>query len=72
MPDTQTTTRMEIADWLHDGFATRPRTGVELVELARRRGAPDQLVSCLEGLPRRNYGHLRDLWEVMPEVPIGE
>jgi hypothetical protein len=63
---------MEIADWLHDGFDARPLSSAELVDLARDRGAPDQLVSCLAGLPPRNFGHLRDLWEVLPEVPIGE
>ena len=72
MHDTYTTTRMEIADWLHAGFDDHPVTGTELVALARDRGAPAPLVSCLEALPRRSFAHLRDLWEVLPDVPIGE
>lgn len=30
------------------------------------------MISLLERLPDRGFGHLRELWREMPEVPVGE
>lgn len=64
-------TRTEIASVL-DGVFEMPRRGSELAYLARSRGARSAIVHDLQRLPDRPFTHLRELWEVLPEIPIGE
>lgn len=72
MSTSLTVTRVEIAAWLDGAFEAMPLDEAQLLELARDRGAPPDVLSCLELLPSRRFEHLRDLWEVLPPIPIGD
>lgn len=65
-------TRVEIADAVEEAFHRRPAPRKRLIEAATRCGARGEVVSLLEQLPDREFGHLREIWREMPEVPVGE
>lgn len=65
-------TRLEIADTVRDAFTSGPATRGEIVALANERGAREDIVVLLEQLPsERRFGHLRDIWDHIPDVPMG-
>lgn len=63
-------TRIEIADALHEAFADGPETRDQLVAHAEAAGARPQVRTELERLPDRAFEGLRDLWGLLPGVPI--
>lgn len=65
------TTRTEIVDHIADAFEHGGAGRAELVATAERNGAPAPVVDVLRRLPDRRYRHVRDLWNVVPEVPVG-
>lgn len=64
-------TRIEIADAVDAVFSAGPATRTDLLAAATAGGARDGLVSVLSRLPDRQYLQLRQLWEDIPDVPIG-
>jgi hypothetical protein len=64
-----TTTRGEIAAHLDDACLAFPATRGDILAAAARPGARPRLAGVLSALPERTYGHLRDLWPHLPEVP---
>lgn len=65
-------TRAEVAQALEDAFQTGPANRGDLVNSARAAGAGTEVIDALESLPDRNYRRLRELWEDLPNMPIGE
>lgn len=63
-------TRTEIADHLADAFATGPATRAELVGVATRAGAREQVVSMIQSLPDGPYQRLQELWRDLAHVPV--
>ena len=72
MSATSEVTRIEIAQAVQEAFRRRPAPRIRLIETAKGRGARGEVISLLERLPDRGFGHLRELWREMPEVPVGE
>lgn len=64
-------TRVEIADHLEAAFDGGPVGRQDLVDAAVTSAARTAVVEVLAGLPERPYSQLRQLWEDLPEVPIG-
>ncbi|WP_112228445.1 DUF2795 domain-containing protein [Lentzea atacamensis] len=55
------------------GCAARTPAGKqEIIAAAIRQESRTELVSVLERLPNRHFGHVRDLWAHLPELPIGD
>lgn len=65
-------TRTDVARALESAFQSGPANREQLVESARSRGAAPQIIEVLEGLPNRSFRRLRELWEELPKMPIGE
>lgn len=65
------TSRTEIVEHIADAFGERGADRAALVAAAVRNGAPQAVVDVLHMLPDRRYGHVRDLWTEVPEVPVG-
>ena len=63
-------TRTEIADHLADAFATGPATRADLVGVAARAGAREQVVGVLQSLPGGPYHRLQELWRDLAHVPV--
>jgi hypothetical protein len=64
-------TRVEIADHLETAFDGGPVWPRQLTAAAVAGDARAAVVEVLAGLPERQYGQLRQLWEDLSEVPIG-
>jgi hypothetical protein len=69
--ETTPVTRVEIADHLETAFAGGPVGRQDLVATAVATTARTAVVEVLASLPARQYSQLRQLWEDLPEVPIG-
>ncbi|MEX0791208.1 MAG: DUF2795 domain-containing protein [Actinomycetota bacterium] len=65
-------TRSDVARALEDAFQSGPANRDDLVVSARSRGAAPEVIEVLEGLPNRSFRRLRELWEELPKMPIGE
>jgi hypothetical protein len=65
-------TRTEVLDLVGDVLAEPPTTAADLVDEARRRGARPEVVTLLQRLPDRRFHRPHDLWEELPEVPLGD
>ena len=63
-------TRTEIADHLADAFATGPATRADLVGVATRIGAREEVVVVLQTLPDGPYHRLQELWRDLAHVPV--
>ncbi|GAB3488362.1 DUF2795 domain-containing protein [Amycolatopsis cihanbeyliensis] len=75
MTDTNTNpavTRNEIIDAVEDAFRDGSATTQEILDAAIRYEAPAELQATLQRLPDRTFGHVRDLWDHLPDVPIGD
>lgn len=65
-------TRLEIAEAVRDAFKSGSASRAEILALAHQQGAREEVVSLLEELPaERRFGHLRDIWAHIPDVPVG-
>ncbi len=69
--ETTPVTRVEIADHLETAFTGGPVGRQGLVAAAAETTARTAVVEVLASLPERHYSQLRQLWEDLPEVPIG-
>ncbi|MBI4261870.1 MAG: DUF2795 domain-containing protein [Actinobacteria bacterium] len=65
-------TRIEIADAVNGAFAVRPAARAGIIAEAVENGARAEVVATLERLPDRPYSHLRQIWERLADVPVGE
>jgi hypothetical protein len=64
-------TRSQIADLFIETPALFPATRADLIDAATRADASQEVVAALQTLPNHTYGHLRDLWPRLPQVPVG-
>jgi len=65
-------TRVEITDSLGAAFAAGPAGGADLAGIAQASGARTELVTVLRDLPEQaRYARLRELWEDLPDIPLG-
>ncbi len=63
-------TRTEIAEAVGGVFSGGPVSRAELIDTATAAGARPQVATTLERLPDRRFEELRDLWGLLPGVPI--
>jgi hypothetical protein len=63
-------TRMAIADHVSGAFASGGARKADLLAVAASTKAPPPILHQLAELPDRQFAHLRDLWTLMPEVPV--
>ena len=63
-------TRDEIADYLAEIPSLFPATREDILIAAGASCARPPVIAALQELPDRNYGHLRDLWPHLPNVPV--
>jgi hypothetical protein len=63
-------TRVEVVDVLEGAFTAGAIGRDDLVAVARRNGARPSVVDLLGRLPDRKFVQPRDLWVVLPDVPI--
>ncbi|MGP4115506.1 hypothetical protein ACTWP5_31995 [Streptomyces sp. 4N509B] len=62
-------TRVEIADHLGALFERGTADRAEI--LAAAAGARPEVLEVLRQVPDRGYASLRQLWEHLPEIPVG-
>lgn len=72
MNSTRQVTRIEILDHVEELFE-RPGAASkdDVLEQAVRSQARPQVIEELRRLPNERYSDVRDLWEQMPDVPVG-
>lgn len=64
-------TRREVLDAVYPAFVTGGARRREMVSVAGRSGLRPDIVRMVETLPERRYGHLRDIWADLPDLPLG-
>lgn len=70
--DSTRVTRLEILDHVEMAFTgPRPVTREDLLEQAVRSQARPSIIDQLRRLPDERYGDVRDLWEQLPDLPVG-
>ncbi|WP_170220650.1 DUF2795 domain-containing protein [Amycolatopsis cihanbeyliensis] len=75
MKDTNTdpvVTRDEIIDAVEDAFREGSATKQELLIAAIQHEARTEVHTILQRLPDRTFGHVRDLWDHLPDIPLGD
>jgi len=65
-----TITRVEIAESVHAAFQSGPAHRDDLLVVAVRNRARPVVIALLHDLPPRSFADLRQLWEVLPDVPV--
>jgi hypothetical protein len=66
-----TVTRTEILQGVERAFGVVSVSRGDLIEVARREGARPEVLRAIERLPDdRLYGHVRDLWSHLEDVPV--
>ncbi|PXY17045.1 hypothetical protein BA062_37870 [Prauserella flavalba] len=65
-------TRIEIIDAVDTAFADSSATKQEIITAAVQHESRDDVLALLDRLPARTFGHVRDLWDYLPDVPLGE
>lgn len=63
--------RMEILDAIDNAFAPPPATKHQIIAMVEGAQARGDLVELLRQLPDRHFDDVRDLWEHLPDVPVG-
>lgn len=66
-----TVTRLEIADLVEDAFGPGGTDRAALLAVAAEKGAHRVVVAKLGELPDRRFRSMRELWDYLPEVPVG-
>ena len=66
-----TLTRLEIVDLIEDAFAPGGATRSALLAVAAQKGAHPAVLEKLGELPDRRFRTMRDLWQHLPDVPLG-
>lgn len=64
-------TRIEIADLVEDAFGPGGADRSSLHAAAAAKGAPPVILDKLGELPDRRFRSMRELWDYIPEVPVG-
>ncbi len=65
-------TRIEIIDAVDGAFAESSATKQDIIAAAVTSGSRDEVLTLLDRLPARTFGHVRDLWDHLPNVPLGD
>jgi hypothetical protein len=65
-------TRMEIIDALGTAFGRNGATRQDILAAATQEKCRGEVLTTLQRIPERTYGHVRDLWDHLPDVPIGD
>ncbi|GAB2730975.1 hypothetical protein [Nocardioides pakistanensis] len=65
-----TLTRTQIAQYVGPAFGDGGVRTSELLAAATSAQAPPAVLERLNSLPERTIPHLRELWRLMPEVPV--
>jgi hypothetical protein len=63
-------TRRELAEAVEAAFAYPAYTVERMIEVARVTGSGPGVEAALQRLPRREYTHLRQLWEFLSDLPV--
>lgn len=63
--------RVQVADLVADAFGPSGAHRSEILAAAVRGGAPPELLVELERLPDRSFTTMRDLWDYLPDIPVG-
>lgn len=64
-------TRSQVAEHVGKAFSNLGTTSKsDLVHQAKETGANSGVIELLKNLPDRNFANLRDLWSVLPVMPI--
>lgn len=64
-------TRSHIAKKVMSAFRSGPADRQMILDEAKSQGAESGVIRTLQRLPDRRYKSVRDLWEHLPELPIG-
>ena len=62
--------RTEILDHVAGAFVQGPVTRADLLGVAARAGARDELLVVLQALPEGRYHRPQDLWSEFPDLPV--
>lgn len=65
-------TRLEVLDAVDAAFDRAPVDTDDLIEAALRAGARPAVLELLRRLPSRQFVRPHELWETLPEVPLGD
>jgi hypothetical protein len=68
----QHVTRLEIIDAVNTAFTGSSATKQQIVTAADQQGSREEVLTLLDRLPTRTFGHVRDLWDYLPDVPLGD
>jgi len=64
-------TRSQVAEHVERAFTDLGTTSKsDLVRQAEETQGSSDLIELLQNLPDRNFANLRDLWSVLPSMPI--
>jgi hypothetical protein len=64
-------TRIEIADMVGDAFGPKGADRSAVLAMAATKNAPPRVLETLGQLPDIRFRSMRDLWDHLPEVPVG-
>lgn len=65
-------TRVEIINAVGTVFGRSGVTKQEIITAAIQEETRDVVLAALPRLPERTFSHVRDLWDHLPDVPIGD
>ncbi|MCR3719539.1 MULTISPECIES: DUF2795 domain-containing protein [Prauserella salsuginis group] len=65
-------TRIEIIDAVEEAFDGTPPSKQQLITAASQHHSRDAVLKVLDALPERQFRHVRDLWDHLPDVPLGD
>ncbi len=68
----QGVTRLEVIDAVEHAFTRSSATKQEIITAAVQYGSRATVVTTLQRLPERSFRHVRDLWDHLPDIPLGE
>lgn len=63
-------TRTLIVSCVQPAFVATPTTKAAMLKAALDAHASPEILDLLHGLPARNYGSVRELWSVLPQLPV--
>lgn len=65
-------TRMEIIEAVGTVFGRSGATTREIISSVTQENCREEVVAALQRLPERTFSHVRDLWDYLPDIPIGD
>ncbi len=68
----QDVTRIEIIDAVDHAFTRSSATKQEIITAAVQYGSGADVLTTLKRLPERSFRDVRDLWDHLPDIPIGD